>query len=146
MDYQGPYATKAIGGFNGKFTFVEWSVGYGVVFLVKSMSEAYSRVLKINTLCLRFGYDFHVLPTDAGSVRNCVQFIEQCTILNGFGKSGIQIMPASVKMQRQNPVKRYIQTADNMAKALLVDQDLLPGCFWGYANLAVWQACLECIV
>jgi hypothetical protein len=41
MDYQGPYATKAIRGFNGKFTFVEWSVGYGVVFLVKSMSEAY---------------------------------------------------------------------------------------------------------
>ena len=140
MDYQGPYATKAIGGFNGKFTFVEWSVGYGVVFLVKSKSEAYSCVLKINTLCLRFGYDFQVLRTDAGSVENSAQFIEQCAILNGLGKSGIQIMPASVEMQRQNPVERYIQTADNMATALLVDQDLLPGCFWGYANIAVWQA------
>ena len=140
MDYQGPYATKAIGGFNGKFTFVEWSVGYGVVFLVKSKSEAYSCVLKINTLCLRFGYDFQVLRTDAGSVENSAQFIEQCAILNGLGKSGIQIMPASVEMQRQNPVERYIQTADNMATALLVDQDLLPGCFWGYVNIAVWQA------
>ena len=49
MDYQGPYATKAIGEFNGKFTFVEWSVGYGVLFLVKFKSEAYSCVLKINT-------------------------------------------------------------------------------------------------
>ena len=89
---------------------------------------------------MRFGYDFQVLRTDAGSVGNSAQFIEQCAILNGFGESGIQTMPVSVEMQRQNPVKRYIQTAANMATALLVDQDSLPGCFWGYAYLAVWQA------
>ena len=36
MDYKGPYATLALGGYKGKFVFIDRSCGYCVVFLVKS--------------------------------------------------------------------------------------------------------------
>jgi len=39
LDYKGPYKIKAIGGYTGKVTIVELSVGFGIVFLVHSKTE-----------------------------------------------------------------------------------------------------------
>ena len=36
MDYKGPYAILALGGYNVKFVFVELSSGYCVIFLTKT--------------------------------------------------------------------------------------------------------------
>lgn len=48
MDYQGPYATPAIGGYTGRFLFVERSRGYLISFLVKAKSEAFKCVSKVH--------------------------------------------------------------------------------------------------
>lgn len=138
MDYKGPYKTKAIGGFTGKFIFVCLACGYIVVFLVKLKTEAFSCVSKINQLCRRFGHVMEVLRTDMGTVENSAEFLSQCHSIN-FERNmrGIEINPANVEMQQQNPVERYIQTFDNMEAAILVGQDLLRASFWGMASLTV---------
>jgi hypothetical protein len=140
MDYSGPDATKAIGGFTGRFTFLELSVDYGVVFLVKSKMEAFASVVKINLLCRKYGYQFVKLRVDQGSVENSELFLQQCAAINSVGTRGIEVFPANVEMQNQNPVERGVQTADNMIATVMVDQDLLGACFWGWASIAVWRA------
>ena len=74
-DYQGPYNVPAIGGFNGKITFICLTCGYGVVFLVKSKTEMFACVVKINILCNRYGHQFRFLRVDAGSVENSEEFL-----------------------------------------------------------------------
>jgi len=138
MDYKGPYQTKAIGGFNGKFIFVDISCGYIVVFLVKSKTEAFQCVKNINNLCIRFGHIMRDLRVDMGRVENGNDFLMACHAINmDRGQPGIEIRPANVEMQKQNPVERYIQTFDNMDSAILVDQDLLPASFWGLSALDI---------
>ena len=39
VDHSATYATLVLGGFNGFFTFVELSCGYGIPFLLKSKLE-----------------------------------------------------------------------------------------------------------
>ena len=48
MEYglQEPYATLALGGYNGKFMFIDRSCGYCIIFLVKTKKEATSVYLK----------------------------------------------------------------------------------------------------
>ena len=143
-DYQGPYAVEAVGGFTGMFTFVCLSTGYGVVFLVRSKMEHFICVQKIDTLCNRWGHMFEVLRVDAGSVEASDLFIEKCATIHGLGKPGIQVRPANVGMQEQNPVERYVQTAQNMMAAMMVAQDLLPASFWGWSAISAWKT-LNCI-
>ena len=38
-DYQGPFAASAIGGYTGRYVFVEFSRGFLIVFLVKAKTE-----------------------------------------------------------------------------------------------------------
>ena len=138
MDYKGPYHTKAIGGYNGKFIFVDISCGYLVVFLVKHKTEAFQCVQNINRLCTRFGHIMRELRVDMGTVENGNDFLLACHNINkDTGQAGIEVLPANVAMQKQNPVERYIQTFDNMDSAILVDQDLLPASFWGLSSLDV---------
>ena len=138
MDYKGPYKTKAIGGFNGKFIFVELFSGYIVVFLVKAKTEAFNCVKSINRLCIRFGHIMRDVRVDMGSVENGADFLSACHEMNkDRGMPGIEVLPANVEMQKQNPVERHIQTFDNMDSAVLVNQDLLPSSFWGLSALDV---------
>ena len=138
MDYKGPYKTKAIGGFTGKFIFVELSSGYIVVFLVKAKTEAIACVQSINRLCIRFGHVMKDVRVDMGSVENGSEFLSACHDINkDRTMPGIEILPANVEMQKQNPVERHIQTFDNLDSAVLVNQDLLPASFWGLSALDV---------
>ena len=107
-DYQGPYAVEAVGGFTGMFTFVCLSTGYGVVFLVRSKKEHFSCVQKVDSLCNRWGHHFEVLRVDAGSVESSEVFLERCARIHGLGRQGIQVRPANVGIQQQNPVERYV--------------------------------------
>ena len=77
------------------FVFVCLSTGYGVVFLVKSKTELYLCVKKINVLCNRFGHEFEVLRVDAGKVEDSAVF-EQCACINGNGIRGIEVRSANV--------------------------------------------------
>jgi len=138
MDYKGPYKSKAIGGFNGKFIFVELFCGYIVVFLVKAKTEAFTCVKSINHLCNRFGHVMRDVRVDMGSVENGAEFLSACHEINeDKGMPGIEVLPANVEMQKQNPVERHIQTFDNMDSAVLVNQDLLSSSFWGLSALDV---------
>lgn len=144
VDYQGPYAVAAVGGFTGMFMFVCLSTGYGIVFLVTSKTELYSCVKKVNVLCNRYGHVFESLRVDAGRVEASADFLDLCACINGKGSPGIVVRPANVGMQQQNPVERYVQTSKNMMAAMMVGQDLLPASFWGWAAISAWKT-LNCI-
>lgn len=143
-DYQGPYSVEAVGGFTGMLTFVCLSTGYGVVFLVRTKKEHFTYVQKIDSLCNRWGHKFEVLRVDASSIEGSEEFLEQCSRIHGLGNQGIQIRPSNVAMQQQNPVERHVQTAHNMMASMMVEQDLLPASFWGWAAIAASKT-LNCI-
>lgn len=81
---------------------------------------------------------------DAGSVENSDTFTEQCPRIHGLVKPGIQVRPANGAMQQQNPVERYVQTAQNMITAMMIAQDLFPASFWGWSAVCAWKT-LNCI-
>jgi hypothetical protein len=140
MDYQGPYTTPAIGGYTGRFLFVERSRGYVISFLVKAKTEAFECVSHVHQHCRRFGHTMMELQTDMGSVENSVLFRESCHKLNNDRQErGVEVNPVNINMQKQNVVERYIQTHDNMFAAIMVDNDLLPASFWGLGVSAVTE-------
>jgi hypothetical protein len=126
MDFKGMYQTLAIGGFKGKFIFIDRYCGYMVVFLVKSKTQAFECTRKIVLLCRRFGHRMRELRVDMGTVENSSEFMRQCHEVNtDIGGPGVEVLSANIEMQQQNPVERHIQTADNMEAAIQVGQDLL---------------------
>jgi hypothetical protein len=132
MDYQGPYAVPAIGGYTGRFLFVERSRGYLMTFLVHAKSEALACVRQVNKHCRVHGHLMQELQVDKGSVENSIEFIEQCGLINVDRElPGIIVHPVVVNMQKQNIVERHVQTFDNNYAAIMVDNDLLPPSFWG---------------
>ena len=140
MDYQGPYATPAIGGYTGRFLFVERSREYLVSFLVKAKSEAFVCVEKVHQQCRRFGHVMRELQTDMGKVENSEAFHHSCHSINSeHGQRGIEVNPVNINMQQQNVVEWYVQTHDNMFAAIMVDNDLLPASFWGLGMEAVTE-------
>lgn len=139
MDYQGPFATTAVGGFTGKFTCVELTTGLGVVYLVKAKDEAYEVVKRLAEYNSMWGRVMRLLRVDAGSVENSVQFGEVCASLNGRDKPGVEVRPAAVEKQNQNPVERHIQTIDNQINAILVGIDTLSARWWGWASIFAWK-------
>ena len=139
VDYSGTYATLAIGGYNGFFTFVELSCGYGIPFLVKSKMELESCTRKVYTFCRRYGHYMEKLRVDAGTVEQSEQFRMFCDTISDLGLKGIEILPAVANMLNQNPVERHHQHAKYLFAAVLVDQDLLPASFRGLAVISVWR-------
>jgi hypothetical protein len=128
MDYKGPYAILALGGYFGKFVFVELSCGDCVVFLTKTKKNAIQYVRKVNLLCRRFGHVMETLRVDMGAVENSIAFLASCHSINnerGLTMQGLEINPANIPMPGQNPVERHIQTLDSHEAAITVDQDLL---------------------
>ena len=87
--------------------------------------------------CNLFGKRVLCLRTDAGSVENAVDFKRQCAEIHGVDSRGIEVRPANVEKQNQNPVERHIQTVDNLIRTVMIDQDLLPSWCWGWASMAV---------
>ena len=105
------YATPAIGGYTGRFLFVERSRGYVISFLVKAKTEAFECVSHVHQHCRRFGHTMMELQTDMGSVENSVLFRESCHKLNNDRQErGVEVNPVNINMQKQNVVERYIQT------------------------------------
>ena len=139
LDYQGPFAVKAVGGYSGKFTCVELSTGLGLVYLVKGKDEAYDVVQKLAKYNSKWGHVMRLLRVDAGSVENSLQFGEVCASVNGPGLPGVEVRPAAVEKQNQNPVERHIQTIDNQINAMLVGTDTLPARWWGWASMCAWK-------
>ena len=79
--------------------------------------------MKINSPCRRFGYRMCELRVDMGTVENSEEFGKAChTINQDIGGAGVEVLPANVEMQQQNPVERHIQTAENMGAAIQVGQ------------------------
>ena len=137
MDYQGPYAVPAIGGYTGKFLFVEMSRGYLVEFLVKEKSEAFECVRQVNLECKRYGHTFEYLQVDSGTVEKSALFLQSCHQINvERGLKGIEVNPVPTDMQERNTLERYWQTHANMHAAMMVDNDVLPTSFWGLASYA----------
>jgi len=130
MDYSGPFNPVAIGGYNGRMTFVESTVGYGMIFLVKSKTEAMECVRKVHVFCKRYNKNMTHLRHDSGKVELSVDFITDCSML------GISGSAANVEQQNQNPVERYTQTIDNDVAAMMIDQNLLGPQWWGHASIA----------
>jgi len=99
------------------------------VVMVKDKSsacfnEALAHVIDFYNL---HGHVFKKIRFDAGSTENAletVQFLET---------NRIQVDPAAVKSQFQNPVEREVQTLNKGVAALLIDQSSLGPSFWDYA-------------
>jgi len=68
MDYQQPYSVPAIGGYTGRFLFVERLRGYLISFSVRAKSETFECVSKVDKNCKRYGYIMEELQTDMGTV------------------------------------------------------------------------------
>jgi hypothetical protein len=108
-DYQGPFATPAIGGYTGRYIFVECTTGHLIVFLVKSKTELITCIKKLSIFCQTFGKLPRVLRSDPAKVEISNELREKCASINGVGVPGIEIRPAAPEQQNQNPVERYIQ-------------------------------------
>ena len=140
VDYKGPYAQHAIGGYTGALVFVELSCGYMILFLVRHKSELMDCICRVAKHCTRFGHTMRALRTDMGTVENSERVYDECMLVNKeIGDLGVSLLPANVEMQQQNPVERHIQTLDNNDAALMVNQDLLSGAWWGMSKLATVQ-------
>ena len=130
-DYQGPFSTTAIGGYTGKYTFVEVSTGFVMVFLVKSKmaSELANCIKKVASFCRLHGHLMTSLRCDSATAEVSNELKSVCADINGVGIQGIDIRPAAPEQQNQNPVERHIQSIDNQINAVLIDQDYfrLPG-------------------
>jgi len=80
-----------------------------------------------------------LLRVDAGSVESSKKFGESCASANGSGLPGVELRPAGVEKQNQNPVERHIQTIDNQINAMLVGIDTLTARWWGWASMYAWK-------
>jgi len=139
MDYQGEYAVKAIGGYVGRYLFVERMRGYIAPFLVRSKSaaDAFECVRKLNIHCQTYGHEMQQIQCDAGTTENAQEFKEKCGLINvAQGKRGIEINPVPINMQERNTVERHVQTFNNNYAAMMVDNELLPPSFWGTGVIA----------
>ena len=139
IDYEGPFAVKALGGFTGKFTCVELTTGLGIVNLVKEKGDLYSIIKLQAQYNSKWGHVMRVLRVDAGTVENSSQFGEVCSSLNGPDRPGVEVRPAAVEKQNQNPVERHIQTINNHINAMLVGTDTLSSRFGGWASIYAWK-------
>ena len=153
IDYIGPYAVVANGGFTGEFLCHEASCGYLVDHLVKSKMEATRVVKEFSLLCRRFGHRMEVVRVDFGSVENGSDFLKVCSNLHSlegvhvdveFIESGVEVRPAAPERQQQNPVERAIQTWKNLRAANMFDQNLLGSSFWGWCGIATAKG-MNCI-
>jgi hypothetical protein len=62
----------------------------------------------INLLCRKYGCQFVKLLVDQGSVENSELFLQQCAAIYSIDTRGIEVFPANVEMQDQNPVERGV--------------------------------------
>ena len=148
MDYQGPFRVAAIGGYTGRFLFIERSRGYQIVFLVRAKTEAFACVLKVDKHCKRYGHVFMELQVDFGSVELSADFQQKCHLINDDHRQrGIEVNPVNINMQQQNVVERYVQTHDNMFAAIMADSftcHVLGS--WNECNYRYNESCDELIM
>ena len=90
-DYQGPFATPAIGGYTGKYTFVEITCGYLIVLLVKSKTELFDCIKKVAEYCKIHGKLFTTLRCDSGTIETSSELRRLCADVNGLGNQGVEI-------------------------------------------------------
>jgi len=136
MDYEGPFAQKAVGGYNGCYNFVELETGYVLCFLVKYKTEGFECVRQVAVFCLKYGHIMEQLRTDAGTVEAGALFLEQCALVNGAGRSGVDVRPAPPEEQRLNPWERHHQSVKGAVCANFLEQEYLPNWFFGICKIA----------
>ena len=129
-DYQGPFHPPTYGGHTGKIWFVCVRTGYLVVFMVKVHDAAavIECFRQVQLKCRQHNWEVEYMRPDAGAVEMSKFVKEQAQNM------GITVLPGSVEHQEQDPVERYIQTADNGIAAITLDQDLLGPKWWDYAT------------
>jgi hypothetical protein len=102
-------------------------------------------VQELNLLCKRYGHRMESVKVDFCTVERGAEFVEACMRLNApyvdgilvdidFVKKDIEVIQSAPERQKLNPVERHIQQYKNLSAAIMVDQDLLPGNFWGWAE------------
>jgi hypothetical protein len=129
MDYQGDYVIKAIGGYVGRYLFVERNRGYIATFLVRSKSaaDAFECVRKLKIHCKTYWHMMQELQCDAGTTENAQEFKQKCGLINEVqGTRGIEINPVPINMQEWNTVERYVQTFKNKVTNTLCDDGQTP--------------------
>ena len=82
-DIEGIYATKAIGGYCYKATFVELTTGYGCVFLLKFKTEMMKCIRQVARYCNKHGHRMVRFFVDAGTVENGQALQDKCASING---------------------------------------------------------------
>jgi hypothetical protein len=128
-DYQGMISPASVRGFTGYYVFKCLYSGYRHAIMTKdkssaSFEEALSYVIDFYNL---HGHVVKKIRFDAGSTENS---LSSATFL---ASNRIDIDPAAVKSQFQNPVEREVQTINKGVAALLIDQSALGASFWCYA-------------
>ena len=106
IDYQGKISPVSVRGFTGWFIFKDIRTGcrHGIMTKDKSAAtfiEALSHVIDFYN---RHGHRVDKLRMDAGSTENSAAVFEFCNEHN------IELDPAAVDEEQQNPVEREVQT------------------------------------
>ena len=129
IDYQGKISPVSVRGFTGWFIFKDICTGYRHGIMTKDKSaktfiEALSHVIDFYN---RHGHRVDKLRMDAGSTENSAAVTEFCNEHN------IELDPAAVDEEQQNPVEREVQTLTKGVSAMLLDQTALGPNWWCYA-------------
>jgi hypothetical protein len=128
FDYQ-PVTTKAITGHTGYFLFKCLFSGfrYSAFVTSKSAASLISSLDSVRLFFLSHGHQLAKVRCDSGSSELSVEFN------NYLRQHQIQLDPAAVNSQFQNPVEREVQTVNKGVATLFADQHLLTPAFWPYA-------------
>ena len=119
----------SVRGFTGYYVFKCLYSGYRHAVMTKdkssaSFEETLSYVIDFYNL---LGHLVKKIRFDVGSTDNS---LSSATFLSN---NRIDVDPAAVKSQFQNPVEREVQTINKGVAALLIDQSTLGPSFWCYA-------------
>jgi hypothetical protein len=134
VDVIGPVSPMDINGYTSFFLLRDQASKYVHSVLVKRKTELKQVLEDMISFYKRYGYEVKNIRTDSGSVEISKDIEEWARTKN------INMLPAGVENQNQNPVERDVQIVIKGIAAMLVDQLLVTANYWSFALKAFVQA------
>ena len=137
-DYK-PITPTAIGGYVGFYLFVERTVTYKIVVLLKAppTSDAFVAATRmVHGVFRTYGHTLQIVRPDAGTVEGSADAIQ--TLRDDLN---LRVEPAAPEAQYQNDSERTMQTILKGVSSLFVTAVFLSNHFWALALLGFVNAC-----
>ncbi len=132
-----PISTVSVRRFTGFFLFVCMFCKYKMAVFTKnrkhSSDDFISAINTVREFLRKYRHDIRILRLDAGTTENSQSVTSWC------GNNGIQVKPAAIRHQHQNPVEAHVREPTSAVAATMASQTMLPESFWCYAVESVLE-------